>query len=215
MMSGVTSTRDAVTGPKWDRHYAEAGYIFGTAPNKFLVAEARRIVPKGRVLVPGDGEGRNGVWLAEQGFAVTSVEASAVGVEKACTLAAERGFQLEIQHANLDAWHWPVGAFDGIAAIFVHFEPHMRQAMHRRMLSALKPRGILLLEAFAPKHVENRKTGSRGGPPPEMLYSVELLREDFAGADIEVLREEEVMLDEGTRHQGRAHVVRLVVRRAA
>jgi cyclopropane fatty-acyl-phospholipid synthase-like methyltransferase len=215
MIGGGISARDTVTGPKWDRHYAEVGYIFGTAPNKFLAAEARRFAPGGRILVPGDGEGRNGVWLAEQGFAVTSVEASAVGVEKSLALAAERGAQLDIQQANLDSWNWPIGAYDGVAAIFVHFEPHVRQAMHRRMLSALKPRGVLLLEAFTPKHVENRKAGSRGGPPPEMLYSVELLREDFAGADIEVLREAEVTLDEGTRHQGRAHVVRLAARRAA
>lgn len=215
MMSGSTAARDTVTGPKWDRQYAEAGYIFGTAPNIFLIAEAHRFVPKGRILVPGDGEGRNGVWLAEQGLAVTSVEASAIGVEKARALAAERGVHLDFVNANLDSWHWPVGTFDGIAAIFVHFEPHVRQSMHHRMLGALKPGGILLLEAFTPKHVENRKAGSRGGPPPEMLYTVELLREDFAGADIELLHEADVRLDEGTRHQGRAHVVRLVARRAA
>ena len=215
MSSGGMAVRDTVTGPKWDRQYAEAGYIFGTAPNAFLASEARRFVPGGRILVPGDGEGRNGVWLAQQNFAVTSVEASSVGVEKARALAAERGVRLDIQHANLDAWHWPEAAFDGVAAIFVHFDPHARQRMHRRMLAALKPGGILLMEAFTPKHIENRKAGSRGGPPPEMLYTADVLRDDLARADIELLREEEVMLDEGTRHQGRAHVVRLVARRAA
>lgn len=215
MIVGGTSARDTVTGPKWDRQYAEAGYIFGTEPNSFLAAEAHRFARRGRVLVPGDGEGRNGVWLAGQGYSVTSVEASAVGVEKARALAVERGVSLEILNNNLDAWDWPVSAFDGVAAIFVHFEPHVRQAMHRRMISALKPGGILLLEAFTPKHVENRKAGSRGGPPPEMLYSAAVLREDFAGADIDVLREEEVTLDEGSRHKGRGHVVRVVARRAA
>jgi cyclopropane fatty-acyl-phospholipid synthase-like methyltransferase len=209
------AARDSVTGPKWDRHYAEAGYIFGTTPNSFLAAEAHRFAPKGRILVPGDGEGRNGVWLAGQGFDVTSVEASSVGVGKARALAAERGLHIDIQNANLDAWDWPIGTFDGVAAIFVHFEPHVRRTMHRRMLAALKPNGILLLEAFTPKHVENRKAGSRGGPPREMLYTAELLREDWSGAEFDMLCEAEVTLDEGSRHTGRAHVVRLVARRAA
>ena len=215
MMMDDASARDTVTGPKWDRQYAEEGYIFGTVPNVFLAAEAHRFKPRGRILVPGDGEGRNGVWLAGQGFAVTSVEASPVGVSKARALAAARGVQLDIQNVNLDIWDWPLEVFDGVAAIFVHFEPHARRIMHRRMLAALKPGGLLLLEAFTPKHVENRKAGSRGGPPPEMLYTADLLRDDLSGADIELLREEEVMLDEGSRHQGRAQVVRLVARRAA
>jgi SAM-dependent methyltransferase len=215
MTIGDSAARDTVTGPKWDRHYAEEGYIFGTAPNAFLAGEAHRFKRHGRILVPGDGEGRNGVWLAEQGFEVTSVEASSVGVGKARGLAAARGAQLDIQKANLDIWDWPLEAFDGVAAIFVHFEPQVRQSMHRRMLAALKPGGVLLLEAFTPKHVENRKAGSRGGPPPEMLYTADMLRDDLAGVEIELLREEEVMLDEGSRHQGRAQVVRLVARRAA
>jgi SAM-dependent methyltransferase len=173
-----------------------------------------RFTPKGRILVPGDGEGRNGVWLAGQGFDVMSVEASSVGVEKARALAVERGVRIDIQHANLDAWEWPVAAFDGVAAIFVHFEPHVRQFMHRRMLAALKPGGVLLLEAFTPKHVESRKAGSRGGPPPEMLYTTDLLRQDLERAAFYLLREEEAPLDEGSRHQGRAHVVRVAARRA-
>lgn len=215
MTSGDTGSRDVVTGPKWDGHYAEPGYIFGTAPNSFLASEAHHFASRGRILVPGDGEGRNGIWLAGQGFDVTTVEASSVGVAKARALADERGVHLDIQNANLDSWGWPVAIFDGVASIFVHFEPLVRSIMHRRMLAALKPGGILLLEAFTPKHIENRKAGSRGGPPPEMLYTADMLRDDLAGADVELLREEEVMLDEGSRHQGRAQVVRLVARRAA
>lgn len=207
--------RDEITGPKWDRQYSEPGYIFGTAPNSFLAAEARRFAAGGRLLVPGDGEGRNGVWLAGQGFDVTTVEASSVGVGKARALAAERGVRLDIQHANLGTWDWPIGTFDGVAAIFVHFEPAVRQVMHRRMLTALKPGGLLIMEAFTPKHVEKRKADSRGGPPPEMLYTAAMLREHLEGAAFDLICEEDVPLDEGSRHQGRAEVVRLVARRVA
>jgi len=214
MTTGHAIAPDVVTGPKWDRNYAAPDYIFGTEPNVFLASQAHFLVPSGRILVPGDGEGRNGVWLSEQGFEVISVEASAVGVEKARALALARGVQPDIQHCNLEAWMWPTGAFDGVASIFVHFEPQSRRALHRRMLNALKPGGILVLEAFTPKHVERRAAGSRGGPPPEMLYTEAMLRDDFTGATFEFIEEADVVLDEGSRHAGRASVVRLVVRRA-
>ena len=205
---------DLVTGPKWDRNYAVSDYIFGTEPNAFLASQVHRFADRGRILVPGDGEGRNGVWLSGKGFNVLSVEASAVGVEKARALAKCRDVQPDIQHCNLDAWAWPTSAFDGVASIFVHFVPQARGALHHRMLNALKPGGILVLEAFTPKHVEKRAAGSRGGPPPEMLYTEAMLRDDFTGATFEYIEEADVVLDEGSRHTGRASVVRLVLRRA-
>jgi SAM-dependent methyltransferase len=206
---------DLVTAPKWDRQYAELAYIFGTEPNTFLVAQAHCFASAGRILVPGDGEGRNGVWLASQGFAVTSVEASAVGIEKARALAKARGARIDQQHANLQDWDWPVGTFDGVASIFVHFVPTVRQYLHRRMLAALKPGGVIVLESFTPRHVLNRKAGGRGGPPPEMLYDVATLREDFPGAVFDILEECDAPLDEGSRHTGTAAVVRMVARKAA
>ena len=214
MMADDATVPDLVTGPKWDRNYAGPDYIFGTEPNSFLSSQAHRFADRGRILVPGDGEGRNGVWLSGQGFDVVAVEASAVGVEKARALAMSRGVTPDIQHGNLDAWTWPVGTFDGVASIFVHFVPQARGVLHRRMLNALKPGGILVLEAFTPRHVEKRATGSRGGPPPEMLYTEAALRDDFSGATFEYIEEADVVLDEGSRHTGRASVVRLVLRRA-
>ncbi|MEO8651256.1 MAG: class I SAM-dependent methyltransferase [Hyphomicrobiaceae bacterium] len=213
-MTADAIPQDVVTGPKWDRNYAGPDYIFGTEPNAFLASQANRFAKHGRILVPGDGEGRNGVWLSGQGFGVVSVEASAVGVGKACALAVSRGVQPDIQHCNLEAWAWPISAFDGAASIFVHLMPHVRRALHRRILNALKPGGILILEAFTPKHVEKRGAGSRGGPPPEMLYTEAMLRDDFTGATFEFIEEANVVLDEGSRHTGRASVVRLVLRRA-
>lgn len=214
MTAGAPSVPDRETGPKWDRSYGVSDYIFGTAPNAFLASQAPRFAKGGRILVPGDGEGRNGVWLSGQGFDVVSVEASAVGVGKARALADARGVKPAIEHCNLEQWDWPTGAFDAVASIFVHFMPHVRPLLHRRMLEALKPGGILVLEAFTPKHIERRAAGSRGGPPPEMLYTAAMLGDDFTGATFELIEEAEIVLDEGSRHQGRASVVRLVARRA-
>ena len=214
MTRGTAIEADGVTGPKWDRNYAGVDYIFGTEPNAFLASQAHRFAERGRIFVPGDGEGRNGVWLSGQGFDVVSVEASAVGVEKARALAVSRGVHPDIQHGNLEDWDWPAGTFDGVASVFVHFVPRVRRLLHRRMLNALKPGGFLVLEAFTPKHVEKRAAGSRGGPPPEMLYTEAMLRDDFIGATFEFIEEADVVLDEGSRHTGRASVVRLVMRRA-
>ena len=93
----------------WDQQFSTAHYKYGTAPNAFLVSQAARVAAGSRVLVPGDGEGRNGVWLAEQGHDVTSIDSSAVGLEKTQSLARSRGVRITTAHADLVAWE-PVEA---------------------------------------------------------------------------------------------------------
>ena len=122
--------------------------------------------PGMRALVPGDGEGRNGVWLAEQGLEVVTVDLSAAGVEKAKRLAAKRGVRIDAIQADLATWAWPVGEFDVVAAIFLHLPPDIRRPVHRNMLRALRPGGLLVIEAYRPEQVQYRQThGSKGGPP--------------------------------------------------
>ena len=98
----------------WDHNFSGAGYKYGTAPNAFIAAEAQRLAPQSRVLVPGDGEGRNGVWLAQQGHEVTAVDCSSVGLDKARSLAAQRGVQLHTELADLTEWQVPVQPFDAL-----------------------------------------------------------------------------------------------------
>ncbi len=201
------------TGEMWDQRYLGEGFAFGDQPNEFLRTAAARLKPGMRALLPGDGEGRNGVWLAEQGLIVTSVEASGVGVAKARELAARRGVSIDAVQADLEAWSWPEASFDVVASIFVHFFPEARVRMHGRMLRALRPGGLMILEAYTPRQLEHRKAGSSGGPPPEMLFTKELLAADFATTDIIELAEVEIVLAEGKRHNGPASVVRLIARR--
>jgi SAM-dependent methyltransferase len=196
----------------WDRRYAEPGYAYGTAPNAFLAGQRAWLRPGMRALAVADGEGRNGVWLAEQGLEVLAVDASAVGLEKAQALARERGVTLRTVCADLTAWDWPSEEFDLVASIFAHFPPGVRAGLHAQMLRALRPGGALILEAFAPAQLAYRS----GGPSaPEMLYDAPLLRADFAvpGSEIVLLEETVTELDEGPYHRGPAAVVRLVVRR--
>lgn len=207
-------TRSDPTGPAafWDARYAGEAYYYGTEPNAWLAREAWRLPPGGRVLAVCDGEGRNGVWLAGRGHAVTSVDVSARGLEKAAALARARGVQLRLIQADLRSWDWPVAAFEGVVAIFAHFPRAVRPLLHRRMLEALVPGGLLLLEAYSPYQHLYRT----GGPQDlDMLVSAFRLQQDLAGADILELAELETDLAEGHGHRGRSAVVRCIARRPA
>lgn len=192
----------------WDRRYAGEAYAYGTEPNAFLRSQRHRLPRSGSCLAVGDGEGRNGVWLAEQGLRVLSVDASAVGLGKARALADSRGVRLETGQTDLTTWTWPRSAYDCVIAIFVHFPPADRARMHQAMYDALKPGGTLILEAFTPDQLQLKS----GGPPVrDMLYTPAMLRSDFASGQIVMLEETKTELQEGFYHRGEGAVIRLVL----
>ena len=216
-MAKKPTSKTQATSPQgefWDQRYSESGFAFGEAPNAWLAAQRSRFKVGQRALVPGDGEGRNGVWLAELGLNVTTVDASRIGVHKANLLAAERGVTIDAHVADLNLWDWPVDTFDVIAAIYLHFPSDLRAEMHFRMLQALKPGGVLILEGYSLRQLVFRAGGSVGGPSdPDMLFEPEDIAEDFDTAEIEYLDEDRVTLAEGKRHRGASSVVRLIAHR--
>ncbi len=194
----------------WEKRYREAGHAYGTRPNRFLCNDAPCPAAGDRVLVIGDGQGRNGVWLAERGCEVVSVDFARAGLERAEALAAERGVAIETVHADLLEWDWPENAFDAVVEIFVHFPPQARREVHRRMVRSLRPGGQVILEAFHPDQLDH----DSGGPPvAELLYSESDLADDFRDLEIEHLETRQVELDEGPYHQGPAKVVRMIARK--
>jgi 2-polyprenyl-3-methyl-5-hydroxy-6-metoxy-1,4-benzoquinol methylase len=198
----------------WDDRYDESGYAYGTTPNQFLTEQQHRLKPGMKTLVVGDGEGRNGVWLATQGLDVLSIDLSPVGLEKAQALANHHQVQIQTQCADLTTWDWVVAEYDLVVSIYVHFAPEVRQQMHRSMLQALKPGGLIILEAFNLKQLQYQQEYTSGGPSiPAMLYEPEMLRQDFAGGEIVELTETITELHEGQYHEGKASVVRLVLQR--
>jgi cyclopropane fatty-acyl-phospholipid synthase-like methyltransferase len=196
----------------WSGRYAEAGedYLFGTAPNKFLASQRHRLQPGWTALSVADGEGRNSVFLAEEGLRVTAVEISPVGLHKAQRLATSRHVEVEFVLADVLSWQAPA-AFDLVAAIFVQFVgPEQRPLLFERVKAAVKPGGLLLMQGYTPKQVEYRT----GGPSAvENLYTAELLRAEFAGWEILELREHEDVLAEGAGHKGRSALIDLVARK--
>ncbi len=195
----------------WDEQFSEPGYRYGTAPNRFLIYQSPTLRPRSRILLPGDGEGRNGVWLAQQGHEVFSVDCSSVGLNKARRLAQEKGVTLRTEIVDLAGWTPPAGAFDALVLTYVHLPANIRADAHRRLVRALRPGGILIMEAFHPQQLQH----SSGGPKESaMLYSLKLLRADLAELMQEILGwEGETALKEGPGHQGVAHVTRYVGRR--
>lgn len=193
----------------WNERYASPGYAYGTQPNATLVAMEPRLPRGARVLLPGDGEGRNSVWLAGRGHQVTAVDQSAEGLRKAKALAAEQHVDLITVVADLVDYAPPAASFDALVLIFVHLPPEHRATIHRRLATALKPSGVLILEGFDCSHA-----GLPGGGPrdPAWLFDAQMLRQDFTDCapDIELIETE---LDEGPYHQGKARVLRAVGRR--
>ncbi|MCK8782973.1 class I SAM-dependent methyltransferase [Roseomonas sp. NAR14] len=194
----------------WDARYGGGDFQFGEAPNRYLESLTPRLRPGMRALAVGDGEGRNGVWLARQGLAVTAVDWSAAGLAKARALAAREGVALRTVVADLAAWDWPAAAFDLVAWVFVHLPPADRAVAARGAAASLAPGGLLALECFTPA-----QEGRRSGGPRDraLLWSGAIVREAFAGLEVLECLEGTVRLDEGPRHQGEAEVVRALLRR--
>lgn len=194
----------------WNAKFAATDYLYGTEPNAWLVSRSHLLSPGSSTLVIGDGEGRNGVWLASRGLDVTAVDASERGLAKAKALADERGVKVRQVLADLTGWAWPIAEFDAAVSIFVHFDRVSRPIVHRAMLAALKPGGRLLLEGYTPYQHLYRT----GGPQDlDMLVTAWRLRQDFEGAEIVELEETEADLSEGHGHRGRSAVVRLIARK--
>lgn len=198
------------TSLAWDERYGSGEFQFGEAPNEYLRSQAWRLREGTRALVPGDGEGRNGVWLAERGLSVTTLDWSPVGVAKAGALAARRGVALDARVADAAAWDYPAEAFDLVAWIYLHLPPADRARACASCVRALAPGGLLVLECFTPAQ-EGRRSG--GPKLRELLWTRADVEREFAALEVLELTEGAARLDEGPRHQGLAEVVRAVLRK--
>jgi len=195
----------------WNRRFEGEEFLFGTAPNTWLVEHAGLFRPGQRVLSVADGEGRNSVWLAGRGLEVDAFDIAEAGVAKARRFAAEHGAAVNFAVSDCDGYAWPREYYDAVAAIFVQFaDPPMRERLFARMIECLKPGGVLVLQGYTPKQLEYRT----GGPPiASHLYTLDMLRAAFAAMKIVELRKYEATLAEGAGHCGRSALVGLVARR--
>jgi SAM-dependent methyltransferase len=201
----------------WSKRYSDAGedYLFGTAPNRFLAHRVTLLRNGRNALSVADGEGRNSVWLAEQGLDVTAIEISAVAIEKARRLAAGRQVDVHFMLADMLAPGWPPielhDAFDWVIGIFIQFvDPVWRERQLQAMKQLTRPGGRILLQGYTPKQIEY---GTGGPSAVENLYTPEILREAFGDWEIEELVDYEEDVSEGLGHKGRSALIGLVARK--
>ena len=196
----------------WNARFAREDYLFGEEPNAFVCAQAHWLPRGGSVLCVADGEGRNSVWLAEQGFHVTAFDFASNAVAKARRLAQRR--KVSVSHELGDAYTWPWSSkrYDALVAVFIQFLPPVeRDKVFARMQSAVAPGGLFLVEGYRPEQVAYRT----GGPPRrEHMYTREWLEATFAGWDILVLEAYDAVLREGQAHNGMSALVDLVARKS-
>lgn len=194
----------------WDERFGGEEYAYGKEPNEFVSSVASWI-PMGRVLCLAEGEGRNAVFLAERGYAVTAVDGSAVGLDKANRLAAERGVSIETVHADLAEYQIEPAAWHGIVSVWAHLRRPTRERVHAGVVRGLVPGGVFILEAYSPAQLEY---GTGGPPVRELLVELDAVRQELAGLELEIARETVRDVHEGRMHNGRSAVVQVAARKA-
>lgn len=194
----------------WDDKFGPDRYAYGQAPNAFLASHVAVFPARGELLALGEGEGRNAVYLAEQGFRVTTVDVSPRGIQKTKDLAAAREVSLVTIEHDLSTFDLGEARWDGIYNIYCHLPPDLRTALYARIRRALKPGGVFLTEQFAKDQLQFKS----GGPKDvNLLLSLEEFQRGFEGFEVLDAAAERTPLDEGPLHQGEASVVRFIARK--
>ena len=197
----------------WDERYSEAEYVFGTEPNDFLKEVSSSVPVGGRVLCLAEGEGRNAVFLAEQGYEVTAMDLSKVGLDKAIKLAEARGVTILTQVADLAEYQFEDGQWDAIVSIWAHMPSQVRQYVHAQIASALKPNGVFIVEAYTKDQLKMDAVGGPSATQQERFGSLTQLRVELSDLTEVVGKETRRMISEGKRHQGLSAVVQFVGRK--
>ena len=191
----------------WDDRYSASDYFYGKEPNDFLRKQIGRIPSGGKVLCLAEGEGRNAVYLAQEGFQVTAVDGSHVGLQKLEALAKEVGVSVTTICGDLAEFTIEPEAWDAIIAIWCHLPSTLRRKVHAASVQGLRKGGAFLLEAYRP---EQLKYGTGGPKDPDFLMNLDLLRPELSGLNFEVASEIDREIHEGKGHQGPSAVVQVL-----
>lgn len=190
----------------WEERYSSPSFVYGESPNEFLAETLNKLTP-GKIILPCDGEGRNAVFAAKAGWDTYAFDISNAGKTKALQLANKVGVELDFQVADAMLITYPENTADAVALIYAHLPVLIRQTLHKKVISWLKPGGKLILEAFNPLQLNNKS----GGPKSiDMLYTKDMLNADFSALQINYIEDVEIELSEGDFHNGKANVIRLI-----
>ncbi|WP_397301229.1 class I SAM-dependent methyltransferase [Nonlabens ulvanivorans] len=189
----------------WNERYAEKEYVYGTQPNVFFKEQLDQLVA-GNVLLPAEGEGRNAVYAALQGWDVVAFDISTSGKVKAMQLSAAQKVVVDYQVTSVLDFKTDI-KFDTIGLCYTHFPVEIRKDAFQHLLKFLKPNGTVIFEAFA-----KAQLGKPSGGPKNfgMLFSIEEIKDEFPELEFKLLEEKTIELAEGNYHKGKAEVIRFI-----
>jgi SAM-dependent methyltransferase len=194
----------------WDSRYDRPDYLFGTEPAAFLTRHARVLPPKSRILCVADGEGRNSVYLAGLGHDVTAFDQSGVALAKARRLAQDNAVTVTFAQSGIEAWDWSQ-PYDAVLGVFIQFiGPEGRGQLFADIARAIRPGGVLLLHGYAPRQVGY---GTGGPSAVANMYTLDLLRDSFAGWDVLHAADYDAEISEGVGHSGGSGLIDFVARK--
>lgn len=190
----------------WNQRYSIVEYVYGEEQNQFFASQISELKP-GNIILPCEGEGRNAVFAATLGWRVKAFDGSSEGRNKAFQLAEKKKVVIDYAIADATVVQYPDNSADVVAFIYAHFSNSQRTQIHKKAVSWLKPGGKIILEAFNPEQLQNNS----GGPKDlAMLYTLEMLQNDFSGLRIDLIQNIQTTLKEGAFHDGVADVVQFV-----
>jgi SAM-dependent methyltransferase len=191
----------------WNERYSSEEYVYGENPNHFLKEQLEKITVPGKLLLPGEGEGRNAVYAAKLGWEVEAYDQSTTGKLKAIILADKNNVKINYHIEDLLEFTPSKNFYDAVAIIYVHLNTKLRKSFNEKIIEALKPGGKIILELFS----KDQLGKTSGGPQDlEMLYSLDEIKKDFGSLKAIILKEETINIEEGEKHSGEASVVRFV-----
>ncbi len=190
----------------WNKRYAEMAYAYGEEPNKYF-AKSIQLLTAGKILLPAEGEGRNAVFAAAQGWEVDAFDSSNEGKIKAESLAARKGVEINYKIQGFEAFQALPNSYDAIALIYAHVPKEKREVYFQHCVEWLKPGGTLIIEGFS-----KMQLGKKSGGPKDvnMLFSIKELEKELRGLKFSYAEELDVELDEGEFHQGIGSVIRVI-----
>ncbi|MEQ8364470.1 MAG: class I SAM-dependent methyltransferase [Cyclobacteriaceae bacterium] len=199
---------------KWNERYSAETYAYGEQPNKFLKEQLDKL-PVGSILFPAEGEGRNAVYAAQQGWLVYAFDISIEGQKKAFQLAEKNKVKIEYSVGELQTLNYKPNQFDVIALIYAHFPAAIKSSYHKTLDTYLKKDGVIIFEAFSKRNIDYVAKNEKVGGPRDIgsLFSEEEIKSDFPNYEFDQLEEVEIELYEGMYHNGMGSVIRFVARK--
>lgn len=199
---------------RWNERFSKAEFVYGELPNEYFKEQLDKLAP-GKIFLPADGEGRNGVYAARQGWQVSAFDISMQGRNKALALAAKNKVTLDYQVGELHTLNYAQGQFDAMALIYAHFPAAIKSMLNKALSVYVRKGGTLIFEAFSKNHLQYNAKNERVGGPKEigMLFSKEEVLSDFPDYTVVELEEKVIELNEGPFHSGTGSVIRFVGRK--